>query len=151
VLFTDWQLKVIMMRNAHDLMKSRVFAGTSLVSLLVVALAARSTHLIGSIPGCPVKALVGIDCPACGSVRCVEALASGQMGSALDQNLLTSLLLAVGTIFLILWLVVGPKFWEKLDIQRLLQSVAVVTLVFWASRLAPWEVGEWLSSGMYHQ
>ena len=140
-----------MMRNAHDLMKSRVFAGTSLVSLLVVALAARSTHLIGSIPGCPVKALVGIDCPACGSVRCVEALASGQVGSALDQNLLTSLLLAVGTIFLILWLVVGSKFWEKLDIQRLLQSVAVVTLVFWASRLAPWEVGEWLSSGMYHQ
>ena len=140
-----------MRRAAHDLMKSRFVSGLSLLSMVTVALAVRSNHLIGAIPGCPVKALIGIDCPACGSVRCVEALVLGQIGPAIDQNLLTMLLLAFGSIFLILWLVIGPALWGKLDLQRLLQSVAVVTLVFWASRLAPWQVGEWLSSGMYHQ
>jgi len=140
-----------MRRNVHDLLKSRFFGGLSLFSMVTVALAVRSNHLIGAIPGCPVKALIGIDCPACGSVRCVEALVLGKIGPAIDQNLLTMLLLVFGSIFLILWLVIGPALWGKLDLQRLLQSVAVVTLVFWASRLAPWQVGEWLSSGMYHQ
>jgi hypothetical protein len=140
-----------MRRSAHDLMKSRYLCGMSLLSLITVTFAVRSNHLIGVVPGCPVKALIGIDCPACGSVRCVEALANGRVGTALDHNLLTTSLLASVVILLILWLVIGPALWEKLDLQRLLQSVAVATLVFWASRLAPWEVGAWLSSGIYHQ
>lgn len=140
-----------MRRAAHDLMKSRFVSGLSLLSIVTATFAVRSNHLIGAIPGCPVKALIGIDCPACGSVRCVEALVIGRIGPAIDQNLLTTLLLAFGTIFLILWLVIGPALWVKLDLQRLLKSVAVATLVFWAARLAPWQVGEWLSSGMYHQ
>lgn len=151
MLFIDWQLELIMRRSAHDLLKSRFLGGLSSLSLITVTLAFRSNHLIGVVPGCPIKALIGIDCPACGSVRCVEALVNGRVGTALDQNLLTTSLLASGVIFLILWLVIGPALWEKLDLQRLLQLVAVATLVFWASRLAPWEVGEWLSSGMYHQ
>jgi hypothetical protein len=140
-----------MRRSAHDLLKSRFLGGMSSLSLITVTLAFRSNHLIGVVPGCPIKALIGIDCPACGSVRCVEALVNGRVGTALDQNLLTTSLLASGVFFLILWLVIGPALWEKLDLQRLLQLVAVATLVFWVSRLAPWAVGEWLSSGMYHQ
>ena len=138
-------------QNSRYLKKSRFLPGLSLLSLVAVTGVVRNSHLIGVIPGCPIKALIGIDCPACGSVRCVEALANGQVGHALDQNLLTTSLLASGVIFLILWLAIGPALWGKLDLQRLLQLVAVATLVFWASRLAPWEVGEWLSSGMYHQ
>ena len=140
-----------MRRSAHDLLKSRCLGGMSLLSLITVTFAVRSNRLIGVVPGCPIKVLIGIDCPACGSVRCVEALVNGRVGTALDQNLLTTSLLASGAIFLILWLVIGPALWEKLDLQRLLQLVAVATLVFWVSRLAPWAVGEWLSSGMYHQ
>jgi hypothetical protein len=136
---------------AHDFIKSRFLPGLSLISLVVLIPAVRNNQLLGVIPGCPIKRLTGIDCPACGSVRCIEALANGQVGSALDQNLLTLLLLTSGIIFLALWLVRGPATWRKIDIQRLLQSVAGITLIFWISRLAPWEVGEWLSSGMYQQ
>lgn len=149
--FIDWQPELVMRRNAHDLLKSRFFGGLSLFLMVTVALSVRNKHLIGALPGCPVKALTGIDCPACGSVRCVEALVSGQVGPAFDQNLLTVLLLASGAILLILWLVIGSALWKKLDLQRLMQRVALATLVFWAARLAPWQVGEWLSSGMYHQ
>ena len=151
MLFTDWQPEVIMGQNFRYLTKSRFLPGLSLLSLVAVTAAVRGSHLIDVIPGCPIKALIGVDCPACGSVRCVEALANGQVGHALDQNLLTTLLLACGIFFMILWLVQGPAFWRKIDIQRVLQSVAGVALIFWVARLAPWQVGEWLSSGIYHQ
>jgi hypothetical protein len=42
----------------------------------------------GGYPFCPLKAVTGIDCPACGGLRCVHALMNGDIGTALDQNLL---------------------------------------------------------------
>ena len=151
MLSSDWLPEVIMVQNFQYLTKSRYLPGLSLFSLVAVAAVIRNSHLIGVIPGCPIKALIGIDCPACGSVRCVEALANGQVGHALDQNLLTTMLFAYVTIFMVLWLVLGPNFMRKIDIHRVLQAVAGVALIFWVSRLTPWEVGEWLSSGIYHE
>lgn len=42
----------------------------------------------GGYPFCPLKALTGLDCPACGGLRCVHALMTGDIGTALDQNLI---------------------------------------------------------------
>jgi hypothetical protein len=48
----------------------------------------------GAYPLCPSKALLGIDCPACGGLRGTHALLHGRLGEALDHNLLLPLFLA---------------------------------------------------------
>lgn len=56
----------------------------------------------GGYPFCPLKYVTGIDCPACGGLRCVHALMSGDIGTAMDQNLLAVFVLpmiAVWAIF----------------------------------------------------
>jgi hypothetical protein len=37
------------------------------------------------------------------------------------------------------------------DFQQTLATLGVVTLVFWVIRMLPLEIGNWLSSGTYHQ
>jgi hypothetical protein len=55
---------------------------------------------MGGYPPCPLKAVTGIDCPGCGGLRCVHALANGDLLGALDQNLLAVLLLPLVVIWL---------------------------------------------------
>ncbi len=47
----------------------------------------------GGYPFCPLKYVTGIDCPACGGLRCVYSLGNGDIGAALDQNLLAVIVL----------------------------------------------------------
>ena len=42
----------------------------------------------GPYPACPTQALLGIDCPACGTLRGLHALLRGRVGTALDHNVL---------------------------------------------------------------
>ena len=49
----------------------------------------------GPIPVCPTKALLGIDCPGCGSMRMLYSLMPGDFSAALHFN-------AVGLIALVL-------------------------------------------------
>jgi Protein of unknown function (DUF2752) len=44
-------------------------------------------------PTCPFYAITGRYCPGCGTLRCLHALAHGQVGAAIDHNALTVLLL----------------------------------------------------------
>jgi Protein of unknown function (DUF2752) len=44
-------------------------------------------------PVCPVRALVGIECPGCGATRALAALLHGQVGEAMRLNALFVLLL----------------------------------------------------------
>lgn len=50
----------------------------------------------GRYPSCPTRALLGIDCPACGTLRGVHALLHGDVGAALGHNLLLLLAVPVG-------------------------------------------------------
>lgn len=49
----------------------------------------------GPIPVCPTKALLGIDCPGCGSMRMLYSLMHGDVGAAVRFN-------AVGVVALLL-------------------------------------------------
>lgn len=49
----------------------------------------------GPIPVCPTKALLGIDCPGCGSMRMLYSLMHGNISAALHFN-------AVGVLALVL-------------------------------------------------
>jgi hypothetical protein len=45
----------------------------------------------GHYPACPFRALTGLDCPGCGSLRALHSMAHGDVAGALDQNILTVL------------------------------------------------------------
>lgn len=52
-------------------------------------------------PVCPTAALLGWDCPACGTLRGLHALSRGRFADALDHNLL--LLVAVPLAAVVWW------------------------------------------------
>lgn len=52
----------------------------------------------GPYPTCPTRALLGLDCPACGTLRGVHALSRGQVATALDHNLLLVLAVPFGVV-----------------------------------------------------
>jgi hypothetical protein len=56
----------------------------------------------GHYPLCPTKALTGFDCPFCGGLRAVHALAHGDIGGALNHNALVPLL--VVPVLVVLWI-----------------------------------------------
>jgi hypothetical protein len=55
----------------------------------------------GTYPSCPTQALLGFDCPACGTLRGVHAITRGRLGDALSHNVL--LLVAVPVGLLVWW------------------------------------------------
>jgi len=63
-------------------------------------LAAVDPNSPGHYPICPLKALTGLDCPACGGLRCVHDLTHGDIVGALDQNLLAVILLPIVAVLL---------------------------------------------------
>jgi hypothetical protein len=52
----------------------------------------------GPYPACPTRALLGIDCPACGTLRGLHALSRGRVTEALDHNLLLVLAVPLGLV-----------------------------------------------------
>lgn len=58
----------------------------------------------GRYPTCPTRSLLGIDCPACGTLRGLHALSRGRVGEALDHNLLLLLAVPLGAVVWWRWL-----------------------------------------------
>ncbi len=74
----------------------RPYAGPLLVAGGVLAATAYVAFVDPNQPGhfplCPFKEITGLDCPGCGGLRAVHALTHGDLGTALDQNLLVTVL-----------------------------------------------------------
>lgn len=58
----------------------------------------------GHYPLCPTKALTGLDCPFCGGLRSVHALAHGDVAGALSHNALVVLLAVPALVLWVRWL-----------------------------------------------
>lgn len=71
-------------------------------------------------PGCPFKALTGLDCPACGGLRMTHDLLNGDLAAAVIDNVFLLVALPV----LAVWLVVR---WRRG--QTLMPMAATVTVV----------------------
>lgn len=67
---------------------------------LVVAVDPQHTH----VPLCPFHAVAGLQCPLCGSLRAVNALARGQLVRALHDNVVFVLALPVVAALWLMWL-----------------------------------------------
>mgnify|MGYP001431419616 CR=1 FL=1 len=60
----------------------------------------------GPYPSCPTQVLLGLDCPACGTLRGGHALLRGRLGQSLDHNLL--LVVAV-PVAVVAWVVLAAR------------------------------------------
>lgn len=87
----------------------------------------------GPLPVCPTKALLGIDCPGCGSLRMIYCLLHGDVSSAIHYNALGFV-----AMLLLLWAfgawtygrIVGRRIlgWQH---HRWSAVVALVLVVAW--------------------
>jgi Protein of unknown function (DUF2752) len=87
----------------------------------------------GLLPVCPMKALFGIDCPGCGSLRMLSALMHGDLPTALGYN-------AVGVVAVVLSIVAfGTWTWGRVRGRRVrgwqdwrwAPAVALVVTLAW--------------------
>jgi hypothetical protein len=58
------------------------------VALLAVAVMVRDPHVPGTWGVCPTRALLGVDCPGCGSLRALHDLAAGHWVESFGHNAL---------------------------------------------------------------
>lgn len=57
------------------------------------------------VPICWSQSMLGIDCPLCGGLRCVNALARGDLVAAVDHNVLAAVALPVAALVWAWWMV----------------------------------------------
>jgi hypothetical protein len=101
-------------------------------------------------PACPFKTMTGLDCPGCGITRALHALVRGDVGRALDHNVLFVLALPV----LLWWMVRGiltstgrrpPKPWFRWRSWMTWTLVSVLG-AFWVLRNLSFAQLEWLAA-----
>jgi hypothetical protein len=92
----------------------------------------RNPNVSGSYGFCPSRALFGIDCPGCGLMRGTHALTTGDVGAAVDHNLIILPVLGLIAYAYLRWAAtyfgytlpqVRPRNW-------MIWSAAAVVLVF---------------------
>ena len=133
-------------RNARQ--SVALYAATALASTgglaAVRVLNDNGVHL----PGCPFRAVVGFDCPGCGSTRAMLRLTHFDVLGAIDYNVLC----VVGVVILAwTWVAGAFRTFGKntrapLDTRYSSRVVLAVVLLFWALRLTPGPVGAFLAS-----
>lgn len=125
-------------------------AAGALVVAATAALAVRDPHRPGSWGVCP-TALLGFDCPLCGSLRAVHDLTALDLASAVSSNLLLVVALPVVVALWVRRVVVlgrGPA--RPLALSRVPRAawwaLATVVVVFTVLRNTPVPPGPWLAS-----
>ncbi|MGQ0466886.1 MAG: DUF2752 domain-containing protein [Sporichthyaceae bacterium] len=115
-----------------------------LAALAVVAV--RNPEEPGHYPTCPFYAATDLYCPGCGSLRAVHALAHGDLGTAIDRNVLA---VAVLPFFAVLWVVwmrrglTGRPAGSWMAPVSWLYAFLGVVAAFWIFRNVP--AGSWLA------
>jgi hypothetical protein len=86
------------------------------------------------LPTCPTKALLGIDCPGCGSLRMIYSLTRGDLGAALRYNAVGLVALGLLVWSWVAWTLGrwrGRRVRSWADLRRA-PSVTLVVVVVWA-------------------
>ncbi|MBT2268711.1 DUF2752 domain-containing protein [Rhodococcus erythropolis] len=106
----------------------------------------RDPHSAGSYGVCPMYALTGLWCPACGGLRAVNDLTNLDLGAAVSSNVLIVPFVAVLVIAWIGWTV---RRWkgtrDRMIVLRPTVTIVVlgVLVAFTVVRNTPW--GSWLA------
>lgn len=95
----------------------------------------------GPIPVCPTKALLGFNCPGCGSSRMLYSLLHGDILAALHYNALGVLALILISWSFTTWTasILGYRLlrWEQWRYSSI--TVGIVILTWFILRILPWE------------
>lgn len=117
-------------------------AGVSAFTLLRL----RDPHTVGSYGICPMYAVTGLWCPACGGLRAVNDLTHFDIGAAMSSNVL---ILPFVVVLLVAWMRWVRRRWmgtmDRMIVLRPATTILVLgTLVaFTVVRNTPW--GSWLA------
>jgi hypothetical protein len=71
-------MKLFPLRRTH-------FAGLLIVQVVALIGSSRVIERFARLD-CPIRAVLGVQCPGCGSTRCVQALGSGDLVAAMRHN-----------------------------------------------------------------
>lgn len=118
----------------------------ALVGCAVLALADPDEG--GPYPTCPTQALMGLDCPACGTLRGAHAALRGRPLEAIDHNLLLLVALPIAVLVWVRWVAellgrtVRPV---RFPSWALPVAVAAAT-AFAIARNLPGDAAAWLAS-----
>jgi hypothetical protein len=112
----------------------------------VVVVATIDPEEPGHYPTCPFLSVTGWWCPGCGSLRAVHALAHGDIGTAIDRNVLTVLAVPALVLAWVAWLrrtVTGRPRSRWAAPPAALWGLLATVVAFWVLRNVP--VGSWLA------
>ncbi|MFI9365277.1 DUF2752 domain-containing protein [Kitasatospora sp. NPDC053057] len=119
--------------------------GPPLAALAAVAIPAGYVTVVdpnapGHYPDCPFLTATGWWCPGCGGLRCVHALAHGDLTGALHDNAVAVLLLGVLAVLWLRWgwaaLTLGPPVRVSVGARRW-ALIGLLVLVFEVVRNLP--------------
>lgn len=99
-------------------------------------------------PVCPTRALLGVDCPACGTLRGLHAASRGQLGAALSHNVLLAVAIPVGALIWLRWVTAGlGRQVRPIALPRwVVPAVVTVAVAFAVARNLPIDGLAWLDS-----
>ncbi len=112
------------------------------------AIAVVDPNQSGRYPVCPTRALFGIDCPACGTLRGLHALSRGNLVDALGHNLLLLAAVPMGVAIVLHWVATAlGRPMRRLVVPRgaLVAAIAVAT-AYAVARNLPVDSLRWLDS-----
>jgi hypothetical protein len=107
----------------------RTLVGSAGVALPLATVWLLDPNVEGHYPRCPIRSVVGVDCPGCGSLRAMHDLAHGDFLGALDHNAMLVLFLPVLGLELGRWIASRPA--TPLMRWRRAPMVALVVLSAW--------------------
>ncbi len=133
---------------------TRLPAWTPPAAVGVVGLAACAVLAVvdpnqpGAYPTCPFKLVTGLECPGCGTLRCVHALLRGDVVAAAGFNVLTVTALPFLLVAWLLWLgrSLGRTDRRFEPSARWMLGVGIGVSLFWVLRNIPVEPLLWLHS-----
>ena len=126
-----------------------VGAGVAAASLAIAAW----NPTDGGAPLCWSKGFLGVDCPFCGGLRCVNSLVRGDWLAAADHNVLLAVVLPVAAVLWVVWLVKAVRG-ERFELPKVPTLAWVGIVVFLVAFTVARNVGgpawaEWINSGVY--
>lgn len=117
-----------------------LLAGAAAAGACAVIWLADPTTPGGFLPVCPTKALLGIDCPGCGTLRMIYSLLHADVGAAIRFNAVAVVALGFVVVAYALWTygrIVGRTIvsWQH---HRWAASVTLtIVLVWFVLRIVP--------------
>ncbi|MDW8804992.1 DUF2752 domain-containing protein [Streptomyces scabiei] len=102
--------------------------GALLLAALILATALADPARPGPFPTCPFRAVTGLDCPGCGSLRALHQLTRGHLVAAADYN---ALLLAYLPVAAGVWLRVVTSGSRPRVLRGWWGRAALAVLLIW--------------------